>query len=373
MFDGKTEYAIPDYQRPYAWDLGRAEDLWEDLMGCYLDDPDSKRDEYVLGPLVLARQKPDVYDIVDGQQRLITLALMLCALRDSLRAHRVSVSDTSDLDNAVREIGDSLNCGKEVIRLNSGSDRDAFDRILNSSGTVGRSSAICRNYAKLRTLADELCGKCGIGDPEMHRAGMHRLHRILTDLKRKISFVCVSIDDKDLSRQYQIFESLNSKGQSLRQADLIKSYILSTVDPELRQDAGSRWDSVMQKLLLTAKAGGRKMTPDDVIYDSMLSRLTNHQDVRKRTLYEAVKSRYGASNISEYLEHIEEDADVIKAITCPRYVSDMPSKLRHACYGLKQLRAISFKRPIIAACRKWGLWDPRTADLADCLVKFFFA
>ena len=373
VFDGKTEYTIPDYQRSYAWNLERVEDLWEDLMGGYLDNPDSMRGEYVLGPLVLAKQKRNAYEVVDGQQRLVTLALMLCALRDSLRTHCSSANDTSDLDNAMREIDDSVNRGREMIRLNNCSDRTVFDGIRNSADARERSNAIYRNYAKLRTFTDELCNRCGIGDPESHRSGMHRFHRILTDLRRKISFVCVNIDDEDHSRQYQIFESLNSKGQSLRQADLIKNYVLNTVDPKMRKEAGDRWNDITRKFVLTAKASGRKMTPDDIIYDSMFSRLTkSHEDVRKRTLYKAVKTRYRTSDIIEYLGQLEEDVGFIKAITNPGHSSDMPPKLRHACHGLRQLRAVSFKRPIIAACRKWGLWDPRTADLADCLVKFFF-
>lgn len=374
VFDGKTTYTIPDYQRSYAWKTERVESLWEDLMGCYLDDPDSKRDEYILGPLVLVKEKVNEYNVVDGQQRLVTLALMLCALRDSLQAHRSSVDDASDLDNAMREINDSLKHGLDLIKLNSPPDQDTFDSIRNSVNASRNSTAIYRNYATLRTFADELCNKCGIGDARGHRSGMHRFHRILTDVKYKVSFVCISIDDDDRSNQYQIFESLNSKGQSLRQADLIKNYVLKKVDPQLTRDAGDRWNNIMRKFVLTAKASGRKMTADDIIYDSLLSRLTkNREDVRKRALYEAVKTRYGGSSMMGYLEQLEEDVEFIKAINHPKYVDDMPTKLRHACYGLRQIRAVSFKRPIIAACRKWGLRDPRTADLADCLVKFFFA
>ena len=372
VFDGNTEYKVPEYQRPYAWKLERAEVLWEDLMGGYLHDPDSKRSEYLLGPLVLARQTPNSYEVVDGQQRLVTLALLMCALRDSLENHRSSVEDASDLDSAIREINDSLNRGKELIRLNDDNDRRMFDGIRESASLTKSTIAVYRNYSLLRTCADELCKKCGIGDPQKHKSGIHQFYRIFADLKYKISFVCVSIDDEDHSNQYQIFESLNSKGQLLRQADLIKNYILQNVDPEQRPEIAERWDAIMRKFVLNNKSGGRAMTPDDIIYDSMQSRLSKDgKDVQKRALYKAVKATYNNSNITEYVDKLTEDVDFIKAVTHPRYVP-MPAKLRHACHGLRQIRAVYFKRPLIAACREWGLNDPKTADLADCLVKFFF-
>lgn len=372
VFDGNTRYTVPEYQRPYAWRPERAEALWEDLMGSYLHDPDSRKDEYMLGSLVLVKQKPNMYDVVDGQQRLVTLALMLCALRDSLESHRASVDDASDLDNAIREINYSLNLGKELILLNDGRDMGVFDSIRKSAGMRKSAVALYRNYSRLRTYADELCKRCGIGEPQNHKSGIHQFHRILSELKYRISFVCVSIDDEDRSNQYQIFESLNSKGQILHQADLIKNYVLKSVEPEQREETGKRWDNIMRKFVLAGRSEGRNMTPDDIIYYSMQSRFAKGvEDVQRRALYEAVKTAYKGPDIAEYLGQLEEDVGFVKAVNHPKYVP-MPAKLRHACHGLRQIRAGYFKRPLIAACREWGLEDPRTSDLADCLVKFFF-
>ena len=372
VFDGNTEYKVPDYQRPYGWEPERAEALWEDLMGGYLHDLDSKRDEYLLGPLVLDRRSSSTYDIVDGQQRLVTLALMLCALRDSLESYCPLAEDASDLNNTIRIINDSLNLGKRLILLNDEQDMHMFDSIRKSADINKSATALYKNYSKLRTYADELCKKCGIGESQNRKSGIHKFRRILDDLKYKISFVCVSIDDEDHSNQYQIFESLNSKGQLLYQADLIKNYVLTNVGSEHRKETSARWDNIMRKFVLAGKSQGRAMTPDDIIYDSMQSRLTKgSKDVQKRALYKAVKHAYEGPGITEYVDQLEEDVDFIKAISHPKY-ADMPAKLRHACHGLRQIRAVYFKRPLIAACRERGLEDPRTADLADCLVKFFF-
>jgi uncharacterized protein with ParB-like and HNH nuclease domain len=79
LFDRKL-YNIPEYQRPYEWDIDKCETLWNDLINNY-NNPD---DGYFLGIIVLIESKDKKkieYDVVDGQQRLISLSLLLRVLR----------------------------------------------------------------------------------------------------------------------------------------------------------------------------------------------------------------------------------------------------------------------------------------------------
>lgn len=70
---------IPDYQRPYKWTARNAIQLLDDII----DALDSNKEKYRLGTLILNRNvKEGGYDIVDGQQRVITLSLLLKALGD---------------------------------------------------------------------------------------------------------------------------------------------------------------------------------------------------------------------------------------------------------------------------------------------------
>ena len=376
MFDGRTKYNVPAYKGSYSWKRERAEDLWDDLMGGYLADPGSRGEEYLLGSVVLVRKDGDEYDVVDGQQRLVTLALLLCALRDSLRKHSEPVPGESDHLDVVAMIDGWTNRDGQMIRLSSGEDAEAFESVRRhpADHAEQRSGAIFRNYAMLRACADELCRKCKIGRPAEHKDGVSALRRILEDLRRKTSVVRVTIHGKGGSYQYQVFQSLNSKGQPLDQADLVKNHVLDNVDPGRRAEADRRWNGVMRKFILTDKSGGNDMEPDDIIYGSMLSRLAKDDaEVQKRDLCGAVKRIYGGhpGSMLEYVGRLEEDVGFVKALEHPSSVQ-MPARLGHAFRGLRQIRAACFKWPIIAACRAWGLGDARTVDLADCLVKFFF-
>ena len=76
-----NEYVVPDYQREYSWEEDRVETLWEDLL--YAAQPNRKNRKYLLGPLVDLDRNSKL-EIVDGQQRLVTLSLLFRAMRDAL-------------------------------------------------------------------------------------------------------------------------------------------------------------------------------------------------------------------------------------------------------------------------------------------------
>ena len=73
IFDTKAHYVIPRYQRAYAWEDKEIVQLIDDINDINLSD------NYYIGSLVVSKiqGKPEVYEVVDGQQRLTTLFLLL--------------------------------------------------------------------------------------------------------------------------------------------------------------------------------------------------------------------------------------------------------------------------------------------------------
>lgn len=84
--DPKTDFLIPDYQRPYAWSEIECRTLWEDIFSFAFPENNSdkfkKTDEYFLGPIVTFKNENGKQEIIDGQQRLTTLMLLLRAFYD---------------------------------------------------------------------------------------------------------------------------------------------------------------------------------------------------------------------------------------------------------------------------------------------------
>ena len=101
IFSSEFEYVIPSYQRPYAWTVDQASELFDDLYDFYRSELD---EGYFLGSIVLIKEegKPAA-EVIDGQQRLTTLTILLAAL-----AARSAPDDRALLKNYIVEAGNKF-------------------------------------------------------------------------------------------------------------------------------------------------------------------------------------------------------------------------------------------------------------------------
>ena len=76
----KMNLDIPHYQRPYKWDIQNIKDLFLDITNAINDAKQYKNFKYRIGTIILHKTNNGVYDIVDGQQRVISLILLRCCL-----------------------------------------------------------------------------------------------------------------------------------------------------------------------------------------------------------------------------------------------------------------------------------------------------
>jgi hypothetical protein len=109
-FNGEKQNLIPLFQRPYRWGADKWTTLWEDVMIQY-ELGDSAN--HFMGAIVSvpARSVPvgvSKYLIIDGQQRLTTIALLLCALRDCVESRTADRIQEVYLTNRHREPEDTL-------------------------------------------------------------------------------------------------------------------------------------------------------------------------------------------------------------------------------------------------------------------------
>jgi len=86
LSEKKTNFLIPDYQRPYAWDEDQCQTLWDDIFSFSFPNNDfsafDDSEEYFLGSIVMCKNKDKQSEVIDGQQRLTTLMLLLRAFYD---------------------------------------------------------------------------------------------------------------------------------------------------------------------------------------------------------------------------------------------------------------------------------------------------
>ena len=96
--DADSYYQIPDYQRPYSWTAEQIEQLWDDVLSAM----ESNEESYFLGPMILIKTNEGYFEVVDGQQRLTTLTILFCVLRD------LHFKDDKRILNSIKSLVDQV-------------------------------------------------------------------------------------------------------------------------------------------------------------------------------------------------------------------------------------------------------------------------
>ena len=214
IINGTTQFVIPVFQRDYRWTDAQCAQLWRDVLRVGAGDADAI---HFLGSVVYAPTGDTSagftrWLLIDGQQRVTTLILLLTALRDHLEETGWKAADEDGptvarinayfLKNTQEE---GAREKKLVLRRH---DQATLAALVDRQETPGAASErIQENYEFFR---DQLTDS----DPALVYRGIGRL--VIVD---------VTLDPKTDDPQ-MVFESLNSTGMDLSQADLIRNYVL---------------------------------------------------------------------------------------------------------------------------------------------------
>jgi uncharacterized protein with ParB-like and HNH nuclease domain len=93
-------FHIPRFQRPYSWEADNVTDFWNDIVA-------NKSDDYFIGSMVVYKKAKQQYGVVDGQQRLTTITILLCVIRDCF--HELGCEDFAAGIHALIEKKDRSN------------------------------------------------------------------------------------------------------------------------------------------------------------------------------------------------------------------------------------------------------------------------
>lgn len=236
VFRSDVRLTVPLFQRPYVWSAEQQwEPLWEDVLATRDRFADGDTSPHFMGAVVLV-QRPrahgslEMREVIDGQQRLTTLQLLICALRDAYaerdldsRLHRRL---TKLLENDVDMVDDT----DEVFRLwPTNRDRVAYRRVMQGHYRRPRD-----RHSTHRIPAAYLWFSRAIDD-EIDRAGgdvADVLDSLAAVIAEGLEMVVIDLGIDDNAQV--IFETLNARGTPLRPSDLIKNLIFRTLEGAAR-------------------------------------------------------------------------------------------------------------------------------------------
>ncbi|MDG4833433.1 DUF262 domain-containing protein [Solwaraspora sp. WMMD1047] len=213
LLQGERQYVVPLYQRRYSWQKQHLRQLWSDLTGL-VDTPGSST--HFLGSVVLAPNPTNTpagvqrWLVVDGQQRLTTLSILLCAIRDHVRESDPQAAARIDDLYLINKYAPA---DERYTLLPTQADRTSWISLVESAPEAGGEDRIGEAYRFFRSALIQA------DDPE----DPHDIARIEQAIAARLSIVEIAahIDDN----VYRIFESLNHTGLRLTQADLLRNYL----------------------------------------------------------------------------------------------------------------------------------------------------
>ena len=240
LFNNDYLFRMPVYQRPYSWTTEETGELLADLLGAMNDE--SAGEPYFLGSIVLiARPNSSVHEVIDGQQRLTTLTMLFCVLRELTDDEDKRVS----LDRRVRETRDVFAGGQDRFGIEIRErDSDFFldnvqrpDRVANFIAADGKYKSDSRQliFDSAKFLWDELRS---LSEDERDTLSQFVIGRCY--------LVVVTAYDRDSA--HRIFSVLNARGLDLTPTDILKSDVIGEIPGNAQDRYTKLWEDTEDDL-----------------------------------------------------------------------------------------------------------------------------
>lgn len=303
----KIQFIIPVYQRNYDWLVENCDQLLNDLVKL----SHSNRQSHFFCSIVTSSADCS-YDrlVIDGQQRLTTISLLLLAGIKAVKDGAIEISDQKRIEEAYEAFLNAKFCNTErkIKLVPIDHDKIAYDKIYNNEELLDENSKLTRNY---RHFYDKLTRKPQVLSFDQLLDAIERLQIISIEL------------DKDDDAQL-IFESLNSTGLALTEADKIRNYLLMSLTPDEQQLC---FKNYWQKIELATESQPTRFLRDYLTIKQQLQR-----PVRLSNIYfEWKKYMVGHDRKEELIEMLNYARYYQKVTEAKLSTGKLSDKMRHIC------------------------------------------
>jgi uncharacterized protein with ParB-like and HNH nuclease domain len=212
--DADSYYQIPDYQRPYSWNGEQIEQMWDDVYSAMVAGEES----YFLGPVILI-EKGAYFEVVDGQQRLTTITILFCVLRD------LYLPGDKKIANTIKSLVDQQYRIRLITALHCQSlfEDQILDGVKFPDGELNKKEREKNKFINAAMIFKEHLAK--INKTQRSQFVSFLLNQVIM-----ISIVC--------TKQHfaiKLFQVLNTRGLDLDNSDLIKSHLYAYLKKEQHQ------------------------------------------------------------------------------------------------------------------------------------------
>jgi uncharacterized protein with ParB-like and HNH nuclease domain len=282
-------YTIPNYQRGYAWGKDDAKQLINDLQ----DSIELKKDFYFLSSITVClesdsneqknKKQNKCEFVIDGQQRLITISLIIKSLLDKVKPNSKTQSDLIDCIKLTDE--------KPRLNLDNDDDRESFEKIIFDKD-INTNNALKINEV-FSYVKEEIKS---LHNPTKFAEFLLKNTYVVKNTTYNEEYAC------------QIFESLNDRGVPLNAFDLIKNrlFLLSNSD---------KTHNIIQKIQGSIKASlgnGRTLSPNTRDYFRVYLQTSNNERfIDNGSMYKEFKNQIKSEQCANnFINNLNEDNNI---------------------------------------------------------------
>jgi len=305
IFSGNSKYIIPPYQRAYSWDEEQCSELLEDIKNSFLDD---ESEGYFIGNIVIAKssEERNSLEVIDGQQRLITLTLFLKVLfeldSDNIALDdAIWIKDRRDRNKKEQRVQTKVFEDKDSIYM-----REVLDRSSEEICEIKSTNRFMKNMCLFRKELIELKKDSRIED----------FANFVLD---KVTLLPIestdSNQDKAREKALKIFETINNRGKPLSDSDIFKAnlYAMALNNLEHKQFI-ERWKK------LDFECGNIKLKGFDImkifkIYSYIIraeNKITSSEIGLRRFFIKESYSPFKSKTYNEIMDELFKILDAIK-------------------------------------------------------------
>ena len=249
----KHFYIVPEYQREYIWSETEVNQLLEDITNHYLSSANDAI--YFIGTVLVCPPQRGItkkgikrhFEVIDGQQRMITLFLLLCAIRAHFSSNDLGNELRSQLDPLIIEksfnqqthrslrLNVKYENASKVLRCIAEFDGDPSQirNRIDSRDVYGSSKRIIEAFECIYKFLGDKFDSDG------------KLEKFLLYILERLTFIQIATD---VNSALKIFETINDRGVGLDAMDLVKNRIFANVAPEKFEELNNRWKDITSPL-----------------------------------------------------------------------------------------------------------------------------
>lgn len=298
LFAKIRKYRVPRYQRPYAWGIEQATEFWEDLI--------SNSEPYFIGSFVFCTEKEKeegFVEIIDGQQRLLTITMFMAVLRD----HTKNIDKSKSELYQRQDIADEDRAGKYSYFITPDEPiKGVFVKYIQNvdgdmttfSPKTSEEKRLKENYIYFYERVRELLEKAKDKEAKLLE---------IEGLRKKVSnLVVINVEIEREEDAYEIFETTNARGVDLSVSDLLKNLIFRKLPAQRDKDK--------------AKVIWKEITDDIQETNTELKKfiryhwLSKYSSVTEKQLYREIKNKIKEDEWGLFLDDLKVDSEIFNLL-----------------------------------------------------------